>query len=305
MISMRSTVASYLQRRSLERDRSRLGWRAAPRYSKYLKQCQAQNRVHVQPSPEVMSAVADFKRDGIASFATDRTESVAQRISARMAEKEARGERIWQDANEYGTRNALNDPWLEFPEFEELFTCDLGDFLSAHFGTGFKIYFGLLYRTEHLNDAPLGSQLWHSDGGPGICINVMYYLHSTTPAEGALQALPWTESLELFSEERRLAVNNGLARYGKSKRDQVCAFYAETIDNKYRDKIKQPVGRAGLVVPFLNNTVHRGGYPAAGHTRTAIVFHCYPSDRPTDLSKYRKSGIPKRGSYPVDPSAEF
>jgi hypothetical protein len=88
-------------------------------------------------------------------------------------------------------------------------------------------------------------------------------------------------------------------------RDIRCRFYGEEIERFYRERVVQPTGDAGLVVPFLNNSIHRGGYPAPGFSRYACVFHCYPSDRPARFERYREQGIPKRAPYPQDPAEDF
>jgi len=62
---------------------------------------------------------------------------------------------------------------------------------------------------------------------------------------------------------------------------------------------------AGLLVPFRNNILHKGGYPEAGRVRYVCVFHLYPSVTATPFERYRKVGIAKVASYPKDPAADF
>ena len=93
--------------------------------------------------------------------------------------------------------------------------------------------------------------------------------------------------------------------YGNTKRERICNWYDERIKLGEGGVIEQPFGDAGLVVPFLNNTLHRGGYPALGRKRMAIVFHAYPSHRLTNLSRYKVTGISKNRPYPIDPAEEF
>jgi hypothetical protein len=305
MFDLKGAISEFLERRSIRRHRSRIGWRAAPRYTRYLERCRRENPASPTPDPAIAAAAAKFRDDGIASFWTPRTGAVADGVRAAIARREAVGETVWQPVNDYATRSYAGDAWRDFPEFEQLFAGDLGAFLGTVFGTGFKILYGTMYRSEHLADQRLGSQMWHSDSGPGICINVMFYLHDTTPAEGPLEALPWAQSLALYEAEKHLIRRGALDAYGKTRRDRISNFYSERIDRDLRAAVQQPHGTAGLVVPFLNNTLHRGGYPDPGHFRTAIVFHCYPSHRPTDLSCYRQRGITKTAPYPTDPAAEF
>jgi hypothetical protein len=285
--------------------RSRIGWRVAPVYTRYLSRCRREAPVAVEPVGPVADAVDVFCRDGAAAFWTPGTGRVAEAVSRRIAAREAAGERLWKRSSEVeNTSNYVGDPWSDFPELSDLFSGDLGDFLMAYYGSHFKILYGTLYRS--VNDATRkASQLWHSDGGPGICINVMYYLHDTTPAHGTLETLPWDASLEIYEREKTAARRGEFERFAGSRRDRTCAFYEQEIDRHYKQRLSRPSGKAGLVVPFLNNTLHRGGFPDPGFSRTAIVFHCYPSHRPTNLERYRTSGITKTMPYPKDPALDF
>jgi len=302
-MTFRRLVSNYLTRRSIRLHRSRIGWRAAPRYTRYLKRCQDQAPVAVQAAPAVAKAAAEFRDVGIASFWTERTEHVANAVAANIAAREAAGENIWSNGEDM-VGNYRGDAWRDFPAFAELFAGDLGDFLKLYYGSHFKILYGTLYRSVNAG-ARQASQLWHSDSGPGICVNVMFYLHQTTPQHGTLEALDWQSSLEIYDREKVAEFRGELDRYEGTRRDRICAFYDEVIGKGYRDRIRRPCGPAGLVVPFLNNVLHRGGYPDPGHMRTAIVFHCYPSHRATDLERYGRLGITKTVPYPQDPAAEF
>lgn len=301
---LRSVVSAVLQGHAIHRHRSRVGWQIAHRYTDYFKRARREAPVATETPPHLQRAVSDLKSLGVSSFQTAGTASVAARVLSRLNEMEAAGLPIWttDEANGYDT--FTGNVWQDFAEFEELFAGDVGEFLHAYFGTGFKIFRTLLYRTHHVENRG-GSQLWHSDSGPGICLNLMYYLHDVTPEHGALEALPWNDSVRIYRKELAQGAMGKLDRTSEKKRDNITSFYADEIKRAYSDKIVQPVGEAGLVVPFLNNTIHRGGYPAKGRTRTALVWHVYPSHQQTNLGKYRQGGIVKQGPYPRDPAMEF
>jgi hypothetical protein len=301
---VKQLVSNLLEIRAIRLHRSRIGWRVAPRYTRYLNRCRREMPMSSNPTPVIADAIGAFARDGIASFWTEESGAIARAIATRLVEREKRGECVWGPVSGDGYENYAGDPWLDFPQFEQLFRGDLGDFLIAYFKCPFKILYGTLYRTRHV-DGPRGSQLWHSDSGPGICVNVIYYLHDANPANGALEGVPWDIAYSLFGTEKRLGRNGGLGKFAGDRRDRLCRFYESEIDARYRSSIVRPTGPAGLIVPFLNNTIHRGGYPTPGHTRTALVFHCYPSHRPTDFDRYRTIGIKKTIPYPKDPAAEF
>ena len=304
LVNLKRAVSSMLEARAIRLHRSRVGWRIAPRYTRYLERCRRESPLESKAVAPVAAAVETFRKDGITAFQTETSAAVARTMAARMEDRETRGEKVWGPISAEGYETYAGDVWLDFPELEELFRKDLGDFLNGYFKAPFKILYGILYRTRHV-EGPHGSQLWHSDSGPGICVNVMYYLHDTTLDNGPLEALPWDVSHRMFRKEKRLVWTGGLERFGKEKRDRLCNFYENEISPQYRSTIRQPFGPVGLVVPFLNNTIHRGGYPAPGYTRTALVFHCYPSHQPTDFARYRQLGVKKTIPYPQDPAATF
>ncbi len=242
---------------------------------------------------------------GFTSFLTSETASAAKSIQKKIRLREASGERVWDDCDQYGNSTYIGDAWKDFSEFEDLFLGDVGSFLASYYETHFKILYGTLYRSEQFESSRKGSQVWHSDAGPGTCINIMFYLQDTTPEDGPLEVLPWDSSLALFKREKTLFRKGMLDDYGNSKRERISNWYDERIKNGEASEVCQPFGAAGLVVPFLNNTLHRGGYPVSGRKRTAIVFHVYPSHRLTDLSRYKVVGITKNRPYPTDPAEEF
>jgi len=304
---LKDYVLAYLTVNSIRRHRSRIGWQVASRYTRYYARCRREAPVLASPNVIVAAAADECRRDGVSSFWTEQTGAVAAKVRDRIAAFEASGRDVWgiADAAVPNSRLYASDLWRDHPELAELFAGDLGDFLHRFFGTSFKILFGSMYRTEHADDR-YGSQLWHSDSGPGICINLMFYLHDTTPALGALEALPWRCSQEIYEAEIAAKLSGELDRLaGNSARDRRAKFAERLIVEKYAAEVRQPSGKAGLIVPFLNNTLHRGGYPAPGLTRTAMVWQCYPSHLPTDLRRYDEVGVKKQMAYPLDPAQAF
>jgi hypothetical protein len=229
-------------------------------------------------------------------------------MDAKLAARQQGGERVWVPVATGPASNYAGDLYRDFPEIEELFRGPLGEFLTLYFRTWFKAFHGVMYKTVNKADGPVGSQNWHSDSGPGTCVNVMYYLHETDAQSGTLQALPWPDSLAIYEEETRTIRERLRRAYGRtdvSKADRIkemVKLYDERISGRFAHRVRHPYGRAGLLVPFLNNNLHRGGFPAPGRERRAIVFHFYPSSEPTPYAKYRSEGIGKRDAYPKDPN---
>jgi hypothetical protein len=297
--------------RAIKRHGSRVGWQIAGRYSDFWKKARSTCPKPAPTEPVIREAVATFARERVAAFHVPEAEAIARRMAQRIDAREAAGEKVWRDRiGENSNANYAGDLWHDFPEVKEILQGPLGPFLEGHFGCAYKIFFATMYLSVHVPAGPKSSSLWHSDSGPGSCVNVMFYIDDTAPEDGAIELLPWQHALEIFARERpeirrRLAERGIDAPSKEVRRDLLCAWYAEEIAVKYADSVREPVGRAGLIAAFANNTIHRGGFPQPGRRRRVVIFHAYPSDRPTDWALYDAKGIGKGESYPADPAARF
>ena len=130
-----------------------------------------------------------------------------------------------------------------------------------------------------------------------------------------MECLPWDTSLEIYRKElqvsgvleqsvRRLS-DDGKVPSRLEIRKVTCDFYLEEITRSCLGKVEQPVGKAGLLLPFRNNILHKGGYPEPERARYVCVFHCYPSHKPTPYERYSKLGVKKTAPYLVNPAADF
>jgi hypothetical protein len=303
LATLKRTVVSRLELRVIKKHRSRLGRHAAPRYTRYLDSCRAEFRGRGL-APRIEDLAREFERKGFTSFWTPENQRIAEAILGKIRKEDDEGRAIWDADGRY-----KHEVYTTFPKLEKLFQGALGSFLTAVYRAHFKIFYGILYKSERTEPVPTGSQLWHTDGGPGTCINVMFYLHDVTREDGAMECLPWDASLAIYRKELRSQAFQrrlrSVAASGGNERDVKCAFYLEEISRSYEERVEQPQGTAGLLVPFRNNILHKGGYPEQGRVRYACVFHCYPSLTPTPFPRYRQQGIPKVASYPTDPAADF
>lgn len=304
---LKNTVSDYLYLRSIEKHRSRLERSQAYLYTDYLTRCQKRFSGIPDNTPEVTDAVCAFQRKNVASFWNRDNQQLARSIIDKIYAEEQAGMQIWNERGQY-----TKELYMTFPEIEQLFRGSLGSFVKTCFRADFKIYYGMLFKSERLMDVPTGSQLWHADGGPGTCIIVIFYLKDVAKEDGALECLPWEYSLAMYRNELPI-FRNGLelaAKSGKElSREEIrkikCDYYDETIAKSYRKFVEQPTGPAGLIAAFGNNILHKGGYPDRGRTRYVCLFHCYPSDWPTPFERYREHGIKKVESYPKNPAADF
>jgi hypothetical protein len=309
-------ISNALYERSMRLYRSRVGWRVAPKYQRYwdLARRGFQGRLPTMPA-ELNAKVEEFSRAGVTCFWTEESRSVAQRMMERIKAAEAAGDSSkWQsDVGDSRNLNYLGDLWNDFPELRALFDSPDGPgplacFLMNYFGCNYRIHYATLFKSLPTEGEPSGSQMWHSDAGPGSCVNLGFFLHDTDQHSGVTEILPWPESLEIYMGQFK-ATRTGLELLGKGAGKEKMryvfnSYYESEIAAKHSGKVAKPYGAAGMVVPFLNNTLHRGGYPHPkfGKTRYAIVFHFYPSAEPIDYSVYDRQGIAKRSPYPKDPA---
>jgi hypothetical protein len=279
----------------IRRYKSRLPRDQARNYDDYLARCRAG---HATAGDPIAASIAEkWERDGYVVFQDPSMTEIAHKVDAAVAARDKAGP-IWTDGGEYAA-NAFRD----FADIQRLFAPDapLSGAIRAAFGTEFKLYYCKLYRSRRDAEAATGSQLWHSDGGPGTCMNLMFSLTDLTADNGAMELLCWKDTLEVYKGERAHLRN--VMSSAKPVRDALCSYYQDRIDSGLRDRVLQPVGGPGTALMFRNNLIHRGGFPrVAGVERRVFVFHVYPSDRPAQLDDYAREGLVKRGAYPKDPA---
>lgn len=288
---------------NMRRHKTALDWRLAVPHTRYWRSCRERCRRECLEVPHV-AEVDTFRRDGITSFQSSLTQRVAQTIDERLRrDSEAWGAEILGSGN----LNFRSNPWQQFPEIKELCERELEPFLTAFFGCHFKIFQTVLYKSTN-QGKQTGSQLWHTDTGPGTYVNLMFYLHPITSEMGPLQALSWETTMRVYWLARRnyrRAVRMGTLAYNQEARRNFIAHQIdEQVANSPSDIAYRPISaRAGLVVPFMNNLLHAGGYPALGLERRAIVFQFYPASQKVDYHRYASQ--PSGDGFPRDPGEDF
>lgn len=314
---LKKKISHFLNMRALQNHRSKLGWRDAPRYTKYLKICQASFKGQLPDSDKYKENAEEFNRNGTTAIWDDNLETVANNMYARVTQWEEEGRELWTKPEEgklYGThQNYLGDVWKDFPELEQAYRESIGKLLVNVYKSNYKIFYTSMVKSVGVTTEPSGSQQWHNDAGPGSCIIVAMYLHPTDETNGCLQTLPWEESLEIYHKEQ--ASDDVIqAQYAKEHNIDVKdldkltirtlrhKYYDDTIQSKYKDKVRMPFGKAGSAVLFLNNILHRGGHPDIGKERYALIMHCYPAEEPTPFDLYRQIGRKKQSGFPKDPA---
>src|SRR5215470_5580926 len=243
MISqVRTAIADTIWISSVLRHRSRLGWRDAPKYSAYHNK--ARRTVHIgSHDPDMVSAAERFRHNGWVTIGKAQPQDLARSMWDKIRAEEAQGLPIWDEAGRY----VHEDIYRHFPEVEALFKGEVGDFLQAIYGSNFKIFAGVCYRSKNDPSGPSGSQLWHADGGPGTCINLMWCLSPVSTDNGAMECLPWESTASIFKRERKhiraklQAMRSDTGPDARTNRRLVlCEYYLREIERGFRDKVVQP-----------------------------------------------------------------
>ena len=279
--------------------KTRLGWRARP-YEVYYQQAKRLCRNFGEIPKPVLPAVRQFNEEGWATLQTPETEEIAAEILQVMRSEESDGEDIWNEAGRYKKA----DVWQKFPRIEKIFTGIGGEFLKGVYGCEYKILFGVSYKSQRQAEEPVGSQLWHFDGSPGTCINLMYCLGPVGPENGAMECMSWEDTYRLFVLERK-QFRQWELEAAKLTKEEVRArralFLKEKIDCDFANRVNQPKSNGGMLFFFRNNLLHKGGFVSPSTERFVCVFNIYPSQNPPPFDEYRARGIPKTTNYPKDP----
>tara|TARA_B100000212_G_scaffold243743_1_gene185845 strand:+ start:6238 stop:7191 length:954 start_codon:yes stop_codon:yes gene_type:complete len=215
---------------------------------------------------------------------------------------------------------SINNPWdsnneLRLPaskifreELINIFKSGVDDFVKASFKSDYKIFYHLLYISKRKceNEIPSNSALWHADGGPGICMNLMICHTPINKLNGAMKVIPWKISKNLLTKLylkykiwfRNLLCEDSSKISRKELRSTKCDFLKDFIQKK-KIKYFQPKSKKnGLVYAFRNNCVHAGGFTENGHERIVSILHIYPSNQITSLEEKFSSEHLKKSPFP-------
>ena len=172
--------------------KSRLGFANRPHF-KYYEKSKKSFKKEEEYHRTIVEAADHFNEYGWATITTPETKEIAASVLKELKSEEATGESPW--SNEDG-RYKNGDFWKKFPQLENLFLNTAGKFFKSVYQCEYKILFGVSYKSVNRNEHPVGSQLWHFDGSPGTCINLMYCLGPVGPENGAMECISWPDFLQ-------------------------------------------------------------------------------------------------------------
>ena len=266
------------------------------RHEQIKKKCRHLNLDNYDElSPSNRIPIEIFQKCGHTELLTNTAEIIARSVKAKLA----RMENPWSQESKGSNSYSFIDGrlLLHFPELANLFENELSTFLRQIFQTNFSVYYGLMYKTMP-STAACGSQLWHTDSGPGCCINVMFYIDPVSEDAGPIQVISLADSMRIEREFRKM-LRKQHGRIDGAKRRMLRNDFVDLYlaKNSVKSKTYKSL-RPGLIIPFLNNTFHRGNIVIGDTARRAVVFHCYPSSKKLSADSLLRADISKRQPFP-------
>jgi hypothetical protein len=293
---IRLLISNYLWLHTLAKHKSRMGYAEAPKYSKHHEKAKKKYTEKIEIDNNVNFCIKEFQKNSYSQYMSDENKLLANSVMKKITKEEKIND-IWDKNYRY----KISDIFQSYNEIQKLFTGDLDKILRGIFNSQYMIFYGLMYKSVHSGLIPTGSQLWHSDGGPGTCINIMFCLNETNEKNGAMECLPWNLSKKLFKKERKLFNVGGLPSSTNDRekyRESICNFYRQEINDNHKENVARLSGPPGNIILFSNNLIHRGGFPKIDHKRYVCIFHVYPSLHRITHFYYIKNGVTKRKPYP-------
>ena len=243
----------------------------------------------------------DYNKLGYAAFSNREIQKNCKKIIERIKEEDT----LFDEKN-----RLINPGSVEFrDEFIEIFKHGVDAFIKASFKSDYKIFSHVLFKSKRYSKAEIaeGSALWHADGGPGICMNLMFCHSPVNNTNGALKVIPWQYSKNILSRTfysykkwTRKVSNLYLSQLNRmEKREVRCNSLKQIIDAEKIKYFQPDFEKSGLIYAFKNNCVHAGGFPEMNQERVVSVMHIYPSVKKTSiLEKFSKDHL-KRSPYPL------
>ena len=292
-------IKKFLFNFSLRKYETTMFFLHARKYISHLRYCKKLSNINIKKN----LSSENFIRDGYCTFKSQKSEKIAINILKKIKNEEKQYKKVWDEETGKYLRG---DIFKKFPEILELFKYDIKEVINQIYKSNFCVYFGILYKSSYKAREREGSELWHVDGGPGSCINLMYCISEINEKNGSMKCLSWQHSKlilkQLFKKYEILnksAKINQLDKIGVRRKKS--ELLNSTINQNFSSKIFQPKSGPGLFYAFKNNCIHSGGYTAKGKERYVCVFHIYPNEKELNTKSYLKNGIKKTSPYPIDP----
>lgn len=236
---------------------------------------------------------------GYSIFSNYEIEKSSERILRKISAKD----------NPWNKKNSLD--YVEIKElkdeFIQIFNNGVDQFIKSAFKSDYKIFYHLLYRSKNTDDQiPEGSSLWHADGGPGICMNLMICHTPVNNLNGSMKVISWQKSKNLLSKTfykykvwNKNQSENTLKNIDRTSLRLIkCEKLAKLISENSIEYFQPETNKSGLIYAFNNNCVHAGGFTNPGFDRIVSIMHIYPSTKITTLNEKFESNHEKISPFP-------
>ena len=260
------------------------------KFVKFLSQLNYffKNKKDLQINNSYRKKISKFKTKGQVTLTNKKIEENAINILKKLKEIKY----PWTEDGLYNSC-AIND-FKE--EFINIFKNGIDTFLKETLKSDYQIFSHALYRSirKNLTDSPEGSQLWHWDGGPTSCINLMICLTPVNHENGSMRSISWPNSkkihLYIYKKYRKRIKSKAFLKSKKlsrlDERSVKCKLIEDLIISNKIDFFQPMTKRSGLAYFFINNLVHSGGFgEEINKERIVSVFHIYPAINQTSVSE--------------------
>ena len=244
----------------------------------------------------------EFLETGATLIENKVTVAVGKSISDKVYKK-SKNKLSWKKIEDYNSIYLQDDVLKTFPELENLLTNVLEPVLNKIYKSNYKVFFAVMFKSIPFLNKPTGSQLWHSDGAPGTCVNIIFYPNGVTQSQGAMEFINWKNSRRILIKCNKHIRNN--FQNDLFSKDQIrtekANFYQKCITENKID-VKQPTSKKGAVLLFKNNCIHKGGYPKENFERLSIILNVYPHCEKPNYDNWFKGGRVKVRNIPLKPN---
>lgn len=301
--NLRFSLKLIVKRFFIKKYKTTMFFLHAKKYNNYLNKCK-KTFSSLDNQPKHVNAAKKYLKTGACFFQDEVTIKIGKLILNKI--KNSNNKLNWNVNKKINKINLTSDVLKSFPELKELLERVVEPIANNIYKCNYKIFFGVMFKSKHFNNEAKGSALWHSDGAPGTCVNVMFYPNGVTKKQGAMQYISWDDSVNLILECDKFIANKYNSSIKKFSKEDVrtskANFYENGIALNKNINVYQPTSKKGSILFFQNNCLHKGGHPEKNEERLALIFNIYPHENKPDYEDWFQNGKKKSTNYPIEPA---
>lgn len=280
-IKLKSSIKLYLARVSLKFFGNTLGVKTNFFYGLQHFMCRLFSRSLIVAEPWAAQKAKEIHENGFTKIDPRSVEELARRV----------GEFFSLMKIENGAANLPRENAATLaPIIYELVLGDVEQVLSAYYGSFVQPYWINIMRYVKGDRTPDSSFGYHIDDNPKQLLKIFIYLNDTFESNGAFRTFNYQKSRELIGKG-----------FISSSEELRCDSQKYITPEDEKSNLQILEGRAGTVLIFDNNLIHKGTLPRTGY-RDVVCIEIYPSDRCWRLDDFKKGlQIPITIDYPANP----